>query len=68
MSELARLAKARNWTKYRLLGVHFPSKGLTLSEQAEIEEIKGKILDILGKWDTRSLELNLIPTKKKPKE
>ena len=29
MSELARLAKQRNWSKYRLMGVTFPREGLT---------------------------------------
>ena len=64
MSELARLAKARNWSKYRLLGANFPSQGLTIEEHAEIHAVKGKILDILKKWDERSMELNLVPKQK----
>ena len=64
MSELARLAKIRNWSKYRLLGVTFPRNGLTLSELEEIQEAQGKILEILRKWDERSMELNLVPRKK----
>ena len=64
MSELAKLAKIRNWSKYRLLGVHFPSQGLTLDEEDEIHAIKGKILEVLRKWDERSMELNLVPRKK----
>jgi hypothetical protein len=65
VSELAKLAKERNWSKYRLLGSNFPSQGLTLSELAELEEVKSKILDILRKWDERSMQLNLVPKKKK---
>ena len=65
MSELAKLAKMRNWSKYRLLGVNFPREGLTLDEQGEIYFIQSKILDILSKWDERSRELNLVPKQKK---
>jgi hypothetical protein len=64
MSELARLAKVRNWSKYRLMGVNFPREGLTLDEQDEIAFIRYKIKEILDKWDDRSRELNLVPKKK----
>jgi hypothetical protein len=65
MSELARLAKVRNWSKYRLMGVTFPRNGLTLDEEDEIAFIKHKIQEILYKWDERSRELNLVPKQKK---
>jgi hypothetical protein len=65
MSELARLAKVRNWSKYRLMGANFPSEGLTLDEQDEIAFIRYKIKEILDKWDDRSRELNLVPKQKK---
>lgn len=64
MSELARLAKIRNWSKYRLMGCNFPREGLTLDEQDEIAFIRHKIKEILDKWDERSRELNLVPKKK----
>jgi hypothetical protein len=64
MSELARLAKKRNWSKYRLMGTSFPREGLTLDEEDEIAFIKHKIQEILSKWDERSMELNLVPRKK----
>ena len=64
MSELAKLAKVRNWSKYRLMGANFPSEGLTLDEQDEIAFIRHKIQEILSKWDERSMELNLVPKKK----
>jgi hypothetical protein len=64
MSELSKLSKMRNWSKYRLMGVNFPREGLTLQEQSEICEIQSKILNILKKWDERSLELNIVPRKK----
>jgi hypothetical protein len=64
MSELARLAKKRNWSKYRLMGANFPSEGLTLDEQDEIAFIRYKIKEILDKWDERSRELNLVPKQK----
>jgi hypothetical protein len=64
MSELARLAKKRNWSKYRLMGANFPSEGLTLDEQDEIAFIRYKIQEILSKWDERSRELNLVPKQK----
>jgi hypothetical protein len=64
MSELARLAKKRNWSKYRLMGANFPSEGLTLDEQDEIAFIRYKIQEILVKWDERSRELNLVPKQK----
>lgn len=64
MSELAKLAKKRNWSKYRLMGTNFPREGLTLDEENEIAFIKHKIQEILSKWDERSRELNLVP---KPK-
>lgn len=64
MSELARLAKVRNWSKYRLMGTNFPREGLTLDEQDEIAFIRYKIQEILLKWDERSMELNLVPRKK----
>jgi hypothetical protein len=64
MSELARLAKKRNWSKYRLMGANFPSEGLTLDEQDEIAFIRYKIQEILVKWDERSKELNLVPKQK----
>ena len=64
MSELAKLAKVRNWSKYRLMGANFPSEGLTLDEQDEIAFIRHKIQEILSKWDERSKELNLVPKKK----
>jgi hypothetical protein len=63
MSELSKLAKVRNWSKYRLLGVTFPKQGLTIQEIAEIHEIQGKILAILSRWDERSMQLNLVPRK-----
>jgi len=65
MSELARLAKIRNWSKYRLMGANFPREGLTLDEQDEIAFIRYKIKEILDKWDDRSRELNLVPKQKK---
>lgn len=65
MSELARLAKIRNWSKYRLMGANFPREGLTLDEQNEIAFIKHKVQEILSKWDDRSRELNLVPKQKK---
>ncbi len=46
------------------MGVNFPREGLTLQEQSEICEIQSKILNILKKWDERSLELNIVPRKK----
>lgn len=64
MSELAKLAKKRNWSKYRLMGVTFPREGLTLDEEDEIAFIRYKIQEILSKWDERSMELNLVPRKK----
>jgi len=64
MSELAKLAKVRNWSKYRLMGTNFPREGLTLDEQDEIAFIRHKIQEILSKWDERSMELNLVPRKK----
>ncbi len=64
MSELARLAKVRNWSKYRLMGVTFPRNGLTIDELDELHAIQGKILEVLNKWDERSMELNLVPRKK----
>lgn len=64
MSELAKLAKKRNWSKYRLMGVTFPREGLTLDEEDEIAFIRHKIQEILSKWDERSMELNLVPRKK----
>jgi hypothetical protein len=64
MSELAKLAKVRNWSKYRLMGVNFPRQGLTVEEHDEIHEVQGKILQILRKWDERSMKLNLVPRKK----
>jgi hypothetical protein len=65
MSELARLAKVRNWSKYRLMGANFPREGLTLDELDEIAFIRYKIREILDKWDDRSRELNLVPKQKK---
>jgi len=65
MSELARLAKKRNWSKYRLMGSNFPREGLTLDEEDEIAFIRHKIQEILSKWDERSRELNLVPKQKK---
>lgn len=65
MSELAKLAKKRNWSKYRLMGANFPSEGLTLDEQDEIAFIRFKIQEILEKWDERSMQLNLVPKPKK---
>ena len=64
MSDLAKLAKKRNWSKYRLMGVTFPREGLTLDEEDEIAFIKYKIKEILDKWDERSRELNLVPKQK----
>jgi hypothetical protein len=64
MSELARLAKKRNWSKYRLMGCNFPREGLTLDEEDEIAFIKYKIKEILDKWDERSRDLNLVPKQK----
>lgn len=64
MSELARLARVRNWSKYRLMGANFPREGLTLDEQNEIAFIRYKIQEILSKWDERSMELNLVPKQK----
>ena len=64
MSELAKLARVRNWSKYRLMGANFPSEGLTLDEQDEIAFIRHKIQEILSKWDERSKELNLVPKQK----
>ena len=64
MSNLARLAKVRNWSKYRLMGANFPREGLTLAEQDEIAFIRSKVQEILLKWDERSMELNLVPRKK----
>jgi len=65
MSTLSSLAKARNWTKFRLMGVNFPQAGLTQSELEEIEAIKEAIKSVLLKWDERSIELGLTPLKKK---
>jgi len=64
MSELSKLAKERNWSKYRLLGVNFPRNGLTIDELDELHAIQGKILEVLNKWDERSMKLNLVPRKK----
>lgn len=65
MSSLSNLARVRNWTKYRLMGVNFPQAGLTQSELEEIEAIKESIKSVLLKWDERSIELGLTPLKKK---
>lgn len=65
MSNLAKLAKKRNWSKYRLMGITFPREGLTLDEQDELYFIRSKIQEILIKWDERSRELNLVPKQKK---
>jgi hypothetical protein len=65
MSSLSNLARNRNWTKYRLMGVNFPQAGLTQSELEEIEAIKEAIKKVLLKWDERSIELGLTPLKKK---
>ena len=64
MSELARLAKIRNWSKYRLMGSTFPSQGLTPEEIQELDQVRGMIKEILLKWDERSMQLNLVPKKK----
>jgi hypothetical protein len=64
MSELARLAKIRNWSKYRLMGSNFPSQGLTPEEIQELNQVRGMIKEILLKWDERSMQLNLVPKKK----
>jgi hypothetical protein len=64
MSELAKLAKIRNWSKYRLMGSNFPSQGLTPEEIQELDQVKGMIKGILLKWDERSMQLNLVPKKK----
>jgi hypothetical protein len=65
MSELSRLAKTRNWTKYRLMGVTFPREGLTSEEIQELDQARGIIKEILLKWDDRSRSLNLVPKQKK---
>jgi hypothetical protein len=65
MSELARLAKIRNWSKYRLMGTNFPSDGLTPEEIQELDQIKEMIKQVLLKWDDRSRSLNLVPKEKK---
>lgn len=65
MSELSRLAKTRNWSKYRLMGITFPREGLTDEELMEIEDIKERIRELFENWDDRSRSLNLIPKEKK---
>jgi len=65
MSELSILARTRNWTKYRLMGITFPREGLTLEEIQELDQAKGIIGQILLKWDDRSRSLNLVPKEKK---
>lgn len=65
MSELSRLAKTRNWTKYRLMGVTFPREGLTSEEIQELDQAREIIKQILLKWDERSRSLNLVPKQKK---
>jgi hypothetical protein len=65
MSVLSNLAKARNWSKYRLMGVTFPKAGLTQSELDEVKAMEELINRLLSKWDERSIELGLTPLKKK---
>jgi len=65
MSELAKLAKIRNWSKYRLMGANFPSQGLTPEEIQELNQVREMIKEILLKWDDRSRQLNLVPKPKK---
>lgn len=65
MSELARLAKQRNWSKYRLMGMTFPREGLTLEELEELQQAKDLINKVLINWDNRSRQLNLVPKFKK---
>lgn len=65
MSELARLAKQRNWSKYRLMGVTFPREGLTPEELDELQQARDLINKVLTNWDDRSRQLNLIPKIKK---
>ena len=64
MSDLSRLAKTRNWSKYRLMGSNFPSQGLTSEEIQELDQVRGMIKEILLKWDERSMQLNLVPKKR----
>ena len=64
MSELAKLAKVRNWSKYRLMGVTFPREGLTPEELDELQQAKNLITKVLTNWDERSMQLNLVPKKK----
>lgn len=64
MSELARLAKQRNWSKYRLMGGTFPREGLTPEELDELQQAKDLINKVLTNWDERSMQLNLVPKKK----
>ena len=65
MSELARLAKQRNWSKYRLMGMTFPREGLTPEELDELQQAKDLINKVLINWDDRSRQFNLIPKIKK---
>lgn len=63
MSELARLARVRNWSKYRLMGMTFPREGLTPEELDELKQAKDLITKVLTNWDERSMQLNLVPKK-----
>ena len=64
MSELAKLAKVRNWSKFRLMGMTFPREGLTPEELDELQQAKDLIAKVLTNWDERSMQLNLVPKKK----
>ena len=60
MSELAKLAKIRNWSKYRLMGSNFPSQGLTPEEIQELDQVRGMIKEILLKWKKKIAAIKLL--------
>lgn len=58
-TEKQNLAKARNWAKYRLTGLHTPSEGLSMWERSKIREILQIKQLLLDNWDSETEGLGL---------
>lgn len=66
MTQKQKLARIRNWQKFKIAGKfinHF--EGLTPSETKTIEMINNHLTRLIVQWDNNSLELGLLPNKVK---
>ena len=63
-----KLAQARNWSKFRLTGIHIDTKGLTDNEREIVQAINNLRQMLFREWDKNSELLGLIPNSKKIKK